>query len=99
MNNRALVLFLLVCFLLFGALLARQAALLWLAFPILAYLGVGVWLSRPAGSIRLEATRTAGQINEDGTASVEVAVLVRNAGGTLPYIRLEDPPVRPGDLR
>lgn len=102
--NRVLTLLLITVLLLLAAMLTRSGDAAWMALPFLAYLALGIARSPSAASIRLEATRTVRQTGRGTTASVEVAVTVRNCGTEMVGVELADPlqpgmHVSPGDLR
>jgi uncharacterized protein (DUF58 family) len=91
MNSRVLTLLLIVFGLLLGALLARNGDLVWMTLPFLAYLGMGVLQSLPAGNLRLSATRTVEKYKTDGISSTGIRVTVSNQSEAIVHLRLSDP--------
>jgi uncharacterized protein (DUF58 family) len=91
MNRKVLIFILLVFGLLLAALFARNGELVWMTLPILAYLGMGILQSLPAGNIRLSAARNVEKIATGGIASAEVRVTVSNQSAGLVHLQLSDP--------
>ncbi len=88
MRRKAVFLFYLTFALILAGLVARNGALVSLAFPILFYLGLG-WLHRPQ-RFNLIAHRTLSQDHVSIGTPVEVWVRVENQGGHLDEVLLED---------
>ncbi len=78
MNNKTLVVGLLLFSLLAAALAARNADIAWMMLPFLAYLGAGIWQTPPLEKLRLTAERSAEEIRLSGIRAVRVKVSVRN---------------------
>ncbi len=86
MSNKLLTLLLLFLGLLIAALIFRNGSLVWLAFPLLVYIGVGL-LQYPADdAIHLQAHRSISQAD----SALEVEVTLLNQGITIPSLRIVD---------
>ncbi len=92
MNSRVSTLILVIFGLLLVALLTHNGDLALMTLPFLAYLGIGVLQSPPAGKIRLQAARSVGKNVIDGISSVEVRVAVSNQGEPVDRVYLYDTP-------
>ena len=90
MNSRILTLILIVFGLLVSALLTRNGDLVWITLPFLAYLGMGILHSLPAGKIRLSAVRSLEKFRTGGIASTEVRVTVSNQSSAILHLCLSD---------
>jgi uncharacterized protein (DUF58 family) len=90
MNNKLLTLFLIFLGLFTAALLMRQGELLWLAFPLLIYVVIGLIKFPALDAINLQAQRRVHRLNLDGQPVVEVQIAVLNQGVTIPCLEVVD---------
>jgi uncharacterized protein (DUF58 family) len=91
MNSKLVTLFAVTAALLLAALVSLNGEVAWLVMPFLAYLGVGILRSPAAEHIRLQATRTVEQVEEQGKRCIQVTVTVHNQGtSTLDQVCLVD---------
>lgn len=88
MNNRSLVLVLIVCGLIISALLVRNGRILLLALPFLVYLLIGI-LQAPS-EIRLVAERTISKSSLSPQEVFETRIVIKNQGKTLVNLQLRD---------
>lgn len=90
MNNKLSALILIFLGLLVSALILKRGELLWLAFPILIYIAVGL-VSFPArNTVQLYGQRQLRRIISGGQPVIEVEVHIRNQGGTLSCVQVSD---------
>jgi len=78
MNNKTLVVGLLIFGLLITALVARSGDIAWMALPFLAYMGVGLLQAPPTEKLHLSAVRSLEQSRSNGTSSVDVSLNIQN---------------------
>jgi uncharacterized protein (DUF58 family) len=90
MNNKLLMLFLIFLGLFTAALLTRQGKLLWLAFPLLIYVVIGLIKFPALDTINLQAQRRVHRLNLDGQPIVEVQIAIHNQGVAIPYLEAVD---------
>ncbi len=88
MNGRTAFLLLLIFGFLITGLISLNGAIIALAIPLLVYLGIAVWYS-PAPS-QLVAYRTLPLETVFPDTPVEVNVFIKNNGGDLPEVLIED---------
>ena len=90
--------FVLLSILTYGLLLlgmaSLQPALIALSLPLALYLSVGLW--RGPGALRLQVSRSLSSARVAKGDSVDIHLVVRNLGGTLEEVWLED--VLPDDI-
>ena len=90
MNNKLLTLLLIFLGLFISALFSKRGELLWLAFPILIYVAIGLIKYPARDSIHLQAQRSIQRGSSDNQPVVEVEVTIRNQGGSLPCLQVFD---------
>ncbi len=95
MNGKVLTVGLIVFGLLLAALITLNGNLALMAAPFLVYLGAGILETPSPEKVRLSAERSLNVHWIGASASVDVAVTVRNSGAGTLYLRLYDPP-QPG---
>jgi uncharacterized protein (DUF58 family) len=78
MNNKTLVVGLLIFCLLIAALITRNGEIAWMLLPFLAYLGLGLLQTPPSEKVCLSATRTLEQTRSNGSTAIEVCLTVQN---------------------
>jgi uncharacterized protein (DUF58 family) len=78
MNNKTLVVGLIVFSLLIVALITRNGDIAWMMLPFLAYLGVGILQTPPLEKLRFSAERTLEQSHSNGNVSVDVNLSIQN---------------------
>ena len=93
--NKVLTLLLIVIGLLLAAILRRNAGLIWLALPYLAYLGIGFLKSPSRRELQLQATRSTDKTQTGKFSTIDMKVEVGNHGATLVRLSLSDP-LQPG---
>jgi uncharacterized protein (DUF58 family) len=95
MNSRTITLILAVFALFLAALFFRNGDLIWMALPLLAALGLGIFRSPQMEKIKLQATRSVAKTTAGGISTLSVCVAVRNLGPETVSVQLTDP-LRPG---
>ena len=90
MNSKLFTLFLIYLGLFLAALSFRRGDLLWLGFPLLAYMLVGLFKFPAANEVRLQAHRQISQVNSPEGTVLEVEVSIRNHGAAIPYLFIDD---------
>ena len=81
MNNKTLVVSLIILGLLITALITRNGDVAWMMLPFLAYLGMGILQTPDLEKLRFQVTRTLEQTRADGVVSVRcLLVSVKNDG-------------------
>jgi uncharacterized protein (DUF58 family) len=90
MNSKILTLFLIFLGVFISALFSQMGELLWLAFPFLMYVTIGLIKFPALDTIHLQAQRLLCRTSSDGQPVVEVEVTIRNQGGTLPCLQMID---------
>jgi len=90
MNNKLITLFLIFVGLFVSALFSQRGELLWLAFPFLMYMAIGLIKFPALDTIHLQAQRLVCRTNSNGQPVVEVEVTIQNMGGTLPCVQVID---------
>jgi uncharacterized protein (DUF58 family) len=78
MNNKTLVIGLIILSLLIVALITRNGDIAWLMLPFLAYLGIGILQTPPIEKVRLSAVRSLEQRRSNGNVLVDVSLSVQN---------------------
>lgn len=78
MNNRILVVGLIIFGLLIVALITRNGDIAWMMLPFLSYLGAGILQTPVLEKVRLSATRTLEQNQSNGVVSVDVTLTIQN---------------------
>ena len=78
MNNKTLVVGLIVFSLLIVALTTRDGDIAWMMLPFLAYLGVGILQTPSLEKLRFSANRTLEQTRSNGILSVDVNLNIQN---------------------
>lgn len=76
--------------LLVAALGFKSGDLLWLVFPFLAYLGVGLLHFPATDSVCVQAQRQIRQAHFDGAPVLEMTVTLCNQGAAIPVLRVVD---------
>ncbi len=90
MNRKLLTLILIILGLFLAALFLQRGEVLWLAFPFLAYIAVGLLKYPALDTINLHANRQLRQNNLDGQPKIEVEVIINNQDTSLPCIQVID---------
>ncbi len=90
MKSKLRTLIMIILGLFLAALFLQRGELLWLAFPFLAYITVGLIKYPAQDTINLRANRQLHQINPHGRPKIEVEVTIRNQGGGLPCVEVID---------
>jgi len=90
MNDKTLIIGLMISGLLTTALLTHHADVALLMLPFLGYLGLGIFQSPVSEKIHLEAQRTVSKTNQDETIFVEVCVVVENKGSESVTLHLQE---------
>lgn len=88
MNNKLLLLILIVCALLLSALIARNGKLLLLAMPFLVYLIIG--LIQAPSEVTLLAERTIDKPNAIAEEPIEQSILIKDQGNALRNLYISD---------
>ena len=78
MNNKTLVVGLIVFSLFIIALITRNGDIAWMMLPFLAYLGVGILQTPPLEKLRFIARRTLEQTRSNGIILVDVNLSIQN---------------------
>jgi uncharacterized protein (DUF58 family) len=78
MNNKTLVVGLIILTLFIVALTTRDGDIGWMILPFLAYLGVGILQTPPLEKLRFSARRTLEQTRSNGIISVDVSLSIQN---------------------
>ncbi len=78
MNNKTLVLGLIIFGLLIVALITRNGDIAWMMLPFISYLGMGILQTPVSEKVRFSATRSLEQNQSNGTVSVGVNVSIQN---------------------
>ena len=78
MNNKTLVVGLIVFSLFIIALITRNGDIAWMMLPFLAYLGIGILQTPPLEKLRLSARRTLEQTRSNGIILVDVNLSIQN---------------------
>jgi uncharacterized protein (DUF58 family) len=95
MNNKTLVVGLIVFSLLLVALITRNGGIAWMMLPFLAYLGMGLLQTTPLEKLHLNAVRTLEQNLSNGNISVEVNLNLQNQAQETAYLFIHEA-VQPG---
>ncbi len=90
MNSKLLTLILIILGLFLAALFLQRGEVLWLAFPFLAYITIGLIKFPALDTINLHASRQLHQINLDGQPKINVEVIICNQGSSLPCVQVID---------
>jgi uncharacterized protein (DUF58 family) len=78
MNNKTLIVGLVLFSLLIVALIARNGDIAWMMLPFLVYLVTGILQTPPVEKLRFSAERKSEQTRSKGTVSVDVSLSVQN---------------------
>jgi uncharacterized protein (DUF58 family) len=78
MNNKTLVVGLIIFGLLIVALITLNGDIAWMMLPFLAYLGAAILQTPPRDKVQLTAKRTLEQTRSNGIASVDVNLAIQN---------------------
>jgi len=78
MNNKTLVVGLIIFSLLIATLITRDGEIAWMMLPFLAYLGIGILQTPPLDKLRLSAERKLEQTRSNGGVSVNVSLAIQN---------------------
>ena len=81
MNNKTLVVGLVIFALLIVALITRNGDIAWMMLPFLSYLGVGILQTPVLEKVHFNVTRTLEQNQSDGIMSVDVNLTIQNQAG------------------
>jgi uncharacterized protein (DUF58 family) len=79
MTDRVRVISLAILGLLVTAMIARNGDVAWMALPLLAYLGIGLWQAPDSSKLRLKAARTLEQTRQEGQVLVDTTVTIENS--------------------
>ncbi len=90
MNNKLIVLLLLFMGLFVAAVILQKGELLWLAFPVLMYMAVGLIRSPVQEAIQLRACRELRRIDAQDGPVIEVKLDIQNLGPDLPWMQIID---------
>lgn len=89
MNNKSLLIVLMICGLILSSLIVRNGRLLLLALPFLVYLIIGVFQS--PGEITLVAQRVIDKPSVIAQEPIETHIVIKNQGKDLVNLCLDDP--------
>jgi uncharacterized protein (DUF58 family) len=78
MNNKTLVVGLIIFGLLIAALITRNGDIAWMMLPFLSYLGIGILQTPVLEKVRFSVIRTLEQNRSNGVASVDVNLTIQN---------------------
>jgi uncharacterized protein (DUF58 family) len=78
MNNKTLVVGLIIFSLLVVTLITRDGEIAWMMLPFLAYLGVGILQTPPVEKLRFSAERKVEQTRSNGSLSIDVKLAIQN---------------------
>lgn len=78
MNNKTLVIGLIIFGLLIAALITRNGDIAWMMLPFLSYLGIGILQTPALEKVRLSAARSLEQNRSNGVVSVDVNLTIQN---------------------
>jgi uncharacterized protein (DUF58 family) len=92
MNNKILVVGLLIFSLLIVALIARNGDVAWMILPFLAYLGAGLLQTPPIEKLHLSATRTLERTRSNGIDSVDVNLGIQNQAAAAVHLLIDETP-------
>lgn len=90
MNSKLSTLILLFLGLFISALFFRRGELIWLAFPLLIYVTIGLIKFPARDTVQLQAQRFLHRTDRDGQAMVDVEITLRNFGESLPCVQIID---------
>ena len=104
MNNKTLIVGLIISSLLIMALLTRNGDIAWMMLPFLAYLGIGILQTPALDKVRLNAERTLEQTRSNGLAAVAVNLTLQNQALETVHLIIEetiqeDMEIMEGELR
>jgi uncharacterized protein (DUF58 family) len=91
MNNKTLLLLVIILGMLLIALMTKNGDLAWMALPFLVYLAVGILQAPNPNSVHLDAARKLNETMLEGKSTVEMEITVSNNGGVLDNLFLFDP--------
>ena len=92
MNNKTLVVGLIILSLLVVAMISLNGDIAWMMLPFLVYLGSGILQTLPREKLRFTATRSLEQTRSDGVTSVEVSLSVQNQASQEAHIFIQETP-------
>jgi uncharacterized protein (DUF58 family) len=90
MNNKTLVIALIIFSLLIVALISRNGDLAWMMLPFLAYLGAGLLQTPPVEKLRFSAERTLEQTRSNGSMSVDVNLSIQNQASETVHLFIDE---------
>ncbi len=90
MNNKSLVIGLIIFSLLIIALITRNGDIAWMMVPFVVYLGVGVLQSPTLEKVRLSAKRTSELSRSNGVPSVDVNLSIQNKSAETVYLSINE---------
>jgi uncharacterized protein (DUF58 family) len=91
MNQKTLVIGLILFGLLIMALIMRNGDIAWMMLPFLAYLMMGVLQSPPLEKLNFSVERKLDQTRSNGIAAVDVGLTVQNRASETVYLYLNEP--------
>ena len=90
MNNKTLIIGLIISSLLIVALLTRNGDIAWMMLPFLVYLGIGILQAPSLEKVRLSAERKLEQTRSNGISSVEVNLSIQNQAVETVHLFVEE---------
>ena len=90
MNNKTLVVSLIIVSLLIVALVTRNGDIAWMMLPFLVYLGTGILQTPALEKVRLSAERQLEQTRSNGLAAVEVNLTIQNQAVETVHLFIEE---------
>ncbi len=90
MNNKSLIIGLIIFSLLIVALITRNGDIAWMIVPFLAYLGAGVLQTPALEKVRLSAKRTLELSQSNGNPSVDVNLWIQNQSIETVYLSINE---------
>ena len=90
MNNKTLIIGLIISSLLIVALLTRNGDIAWMMLPFLVYLGIGILQAPSLEKVRLSAERKLEQTRSNGINSVEVNLSIQNQAVETVHLFVEE---------
>ncbi len=95
MNNKTLIVGLIIFSLLVATLITREGDIAWMMLPFLAYLAMGILQTPAREKLRLSAERKLEQTRSDGGVSVDVHLTIHNQAPETVHCFVEEA-VQPG---
>jgi uncharacterized protein (DUF58 family) len=90
MNNKTLVVGLIIFSLLIVALIARNGDIAWMILPFLAYLGIGLLQTPPQENLQFGAERTLEQTRSNDGVTVDVTLRIQNESLETVHLFIEE---------